>query len=73
MTKENDCPRCGSELDFDEVDIGVGVLRGNPGCPSCHWTPEIKCSCSESKEACPLHGIAASNMRQNEFWKKNRK
>lgn len=34
------CPRCGEPLDFDEVDIGVGTMRGNPGCPACFWTPE---------------------------------
>jgi len=33
------CPKCGTELEYDEVDIGVGTLRGNPGCPECHWTP----------------------------------
>jgi len=33
------CPRCGDVLDYDEVDVGVGTIRGNPGCPSCHWTP----------------------------------
>lgn len=43
MIKEIDnsdkCPECGSDLEFDEVDIGVGVLRGNAGCPECHWAP----------------------------------
>jgi hypothetical protein len=34
------CPRCGEPLEYDEVDVGVGVVRGNPGCPSCHWTPD---------------------------------
>lgn len=33
------CPRCGTELEYDEVDIGVGTMKGNPGCPECHWTP----------------------------------
>lgn len=33
------CPECGAELEYDEVDIGVGTLRGNPGCPECYWTP----------------------------------
>ena len=33
------CPHCGEALEYDEVDIGVGVQRGNPGCPSCLWTP----------------------------------
>ena len=33
------CPRCGySPLDCDEADVGVGVIRGNYGCPNCHWT-----------------------------------
>lgn len=36
------CPNCGEQLEYDEVDIGVGVLRGNPGCPNCHWTPPEK-------------------------------
>jgi hypothetical protein len=35
------CPECGHELEFDYVDIGVGLLHGNPGCPNCHWVPEI--------------------------------
>lgn len=34
------CPQCGAELEFDEVDIGVGVQRGNYRCPECHWVPE---------------------------------
>jgi len=36
----DDCPNCGAPLEYDEVDIGVGTLRGNPGCPECHWTPD---------------------------------
>lgn len=31
------CPNCGDVLDYDEVDVGAGTIRGNPGCPSCHW------------------------------------
>lgn len=34
------CPECGEQLEFDEVDVGVGVIRGNPGCPNCGWTPK---------------------------------
>jgi formate-dependent nitrite reductase cytochrome c552 subunit len=37
---KDECPNCGFELTFDEVDIGVGVLKGNPGCENCHWTPQ---------------------------------
>jgi len=33
------CPDCGGRLEYDEVDIGVGTLRGNPSCPDCCWTP----------------------------------
>jgi ssDNA-binding Zn-finger/Zn-ribbon topoisomerase 1 len=39
MNDVDRCPRCGEPLEYDEVDIGVGTMRGNPGCPSCHWTP----------------------------------
>jgi hypothetical protein len=38
--RENICPQCGNELDCDEVDIGVGVMKGNWRCPKCGWTPE---------------------------------
>lgn len=40
MTQTDKCPRCGEPLEYDEVDNGVGIERGNPGCPSCFWTPE---------------------------------
>lgn len=33
------CPNCETELDFDEVDIGVGTQIGNFVCPECGWTP----------------------------------
>ena len=33
------CPNCGHQLEYDEVDIGVGTLRGNYWCPNCRWTP----------------------------------
>lgn len=42
------CPRCGGELEYDEVDIGVGTMRGNPGCPDCGWMPNTHddlCEC----------------------------
>lgn len=35
------CPECGCPLEFDEVDVGVGTIRGNPGCPNCHWVPKL--------------------------------
>jgi hypothetical protein len=32
------CPECGNpDLDWDEVDIGVGVQKGNYGCRDCGW------------------------------------
>lgn len=35
-----ECPTCDSELNYDEVDIGVGVQTGNYRCDNCGWTPE---------------------------------
>jgi transcription elongation factor Elf1 len=37
------CPECGELLDFDEVDIGVGVQRGNYHCLNCGWCPPSLC------------------------------
>ena len=34
------CPDCGADLDYDEVHIGIGVQRGNYGCPECGWSPK---------------------------------
>ncbi len=33
------CPRCGGELERDEVDVGVGPMMpcGQWGCEACHW------------------------------------
>ena len=33
------CPECDADLEYDEVDIGVGVQRGNYRCPDCGWAP----------------------------------
>jgi hypothetical protein len=38
--REMKCPRCDAELDYDEVDIGVGTMCGNYSCPNCGWSPE---------------------------------
>jgi transcription elongation factor Elf1 len=34
------CPKCGTELTCNEVDIGVGTMIGNCHCSSCGWNPE---------------------------------
>jgi len=36
------CPKCDEELDCDEVDIGVGTLKGNYRCPNpdCGWSDQ---------------------------------
>lgn len=43
------CPKCESELNFEEIDIGVGTLTGNYRCDNCGWTPESELP--EIKEA----------------------
>ena len=40
MANDDLCPQCGEPLEFDEVDIGVGVLRGNPRCFDCQWVED---------------------------------
>lgn len=60
------CPRCGEPLEYDEVDVGVGTVRGNPGCPSCHWTPEPADVDDETQVvilvACPECGEAQEDL-----------
>lgn len=34
------CPCCGEELSYDEVDVGVGTMRGSAFCPSCYWSAD---------------------------------
>lgn len=43
--RPGECPRCGSELDRLEVDIGVGTLLGPLHCPDCGWNPEEDPDC----------------------------
>ena len=37
MDDNDRCPDCGAPIEFDEVDIGVGEMKGNPHCPECGW------------------------------------
>lgn len=34
------CPRCGSDCDRIEVDIGVGIQCGPWHCTQCEWSQE---------------------------------
>lgn len=39
MTRDReDCPHCGAPCDREEVDVGVGVIRGPWGCGDCGWS-----------------------------------
>lgn len=43
------CPECGEQLQFDEVDVGVGT---NPHCDNCYWYPgavKVPCECGCGK------------------------
>lgn len=39
MPNDEICPNCAGSLEYDEIDIGVGVQRGNYYCPNCGWEP----------------------------------
>ena len=33
------CPKCGNtDLHRNEADVGVGIIYGPYGCPSCRWS-----------------------------------
>lgn len=44
------CPKCSSECHRDSVDVGVGIIYGPYGCPSCGWSeyPEYDLSDGQS-------------------------
>ena len=44
LPDEPTCPNCKELLDYDEVDIGVGVARGNYRCPNCFWSDDVATS-----------------------------
>lgn len=51
------CPQCGDACLRDEVDVGVGIIKGPWGCPRCAWSerPEYDLSLGQSPKR--KHGI----------------
>jgi len=60
------CPKCGEVLDFDEVDIGVGVARGNFRCPNCFWSDDVATNDRCSMGPLQLHTWSLSDGKQCE-------
>ena len=58
------CPSCGNELDFDEVDVGVGVIRGDYHCNECHWSDRVEEDLRE-KYSCFYYKLPATEMCAN--------
>lgn len=48
------CPRCGEVLEYDEADVGVGVIRGNERCAACFWVPGKSASKNDRDRFCAL-------------------
>ena len=36
------CPRCGTDCERLEADVGVGILTGPWRCPGCKWGPAVR-------------------------------
>ena len=41
------CPKCGDDCERDSVDVGVGIIHGPYGCPSCAWSRIRNTTCQE--------------------------
>ena len=37
MQWNESCSKCGTQLEADEADVGVGIIYGPAGCPGCFW------------------------------------
>lgn len=55
------CPHCASHP-FDLCDVGVRLLGESVSCAT---------GCHGSDPDCPVHGVAAFNARQNEFYRRH--
>src|SRR4029077_12630146 len=55
------CPNCQAELDWDEVDIGVGVQTGPAYCPSCGYQEDFPWALDDER------GYPPDSQRTNEF------
>lgn len=53
------CPKCGSQCERDEVDVGVGIIYGPYGCYCCGW--------SESPEYDGSEGLSQKE-QENPDW-----
>jgi hypothetical protein len=43
------CPKCGTDCEREEVDVGVGVISGPWGCFGCGWSENTEYDLSEGK------------------------
>lgn len=42
------CPKCGEQdLWRDSVDVGIGIMYGPYGCPTCGWSEDPEWDISE--------------------------
>jgi hypothetical protein len=48
-TETQDCPKCGDECWREDADVGVGIIYGPWGCPSCGWSESGAYDLSEGK------------------------
>ena len=53
MPSEPHCPDCGCEMEYDEVDIGVGVMRGPAACRNCYEKLQLDAAFAELMRAVP--------------------
>lgn len=43
--RDGACDRCGTGLDRETADVGVGVILGPRSCPGCGWTDAPRRDC----------------------------
>lgn len=43
------CPKCETECHRHSVDVGVGVIHGPHGCPTCAWSESEEYDLSEGQ------------------------
>ena len=51
------CPKCNDTCKQESVDIGVGVIYGPWGCPSCAWCQDSTYDLSEDQSPIRSDGV----------------
>lgn len=61
------CPKCSTQCDHDEIDVGIGTIFGPWGCSGCYWSEDERYDLSEGQS----NQRNGGTIDQKGGWKRN--